>query len=184
MQFDDRELIEQAKAHPDHFEPLYTKYMGRIYTYFWFRVGFQKELAEDCMQETFLRAFKHIADFHERGVSYFSYLLTIAHNLLVNYYRQNEHTKTVPLDEVDEAVFDSLNDENARRADASVLWGAIATLSEGEREILTLRYQKDLPIKEIAAAVGKSENAVKLIISRAKRKLSSHPALVEMVAAH
>lgn len=184
MQFDDRELIEQAKANPDHFEPLYTKYMGRIYTYFWFRVGFQKELAEDCMQETFLRAFKHIADFRERGISYFSYLLTIAHNLLVNYYRQNEHAKTVPLDEVDEAVFDSMIDEHTKRTDSTVLWSAIATLSENERAILTLRYQKDLPIKEIATAVGKSENAVKLIISRAKRKLQQHPALIEMVAAH
>mgnify|MGYP001569987341 FL=1 len=183
MQFDDRELLERAKAHPENFEPLYTKYTGRIYNYFWFRVGFQKELAEDCMQETFLRAYKHLSGFTDKGISYFSYLLTIAHNLLVNYYRQNENTKTVSLDDVDVAVFDSLEIGSEQQERSNALWTAVASLSQGEREILMLRYQKDLPIKDIAAQLGKSENAVKLVISRAKKKLQHHPSIILLTAA-
>ena len=99
------------------------------------------------MQETFLRAYKHLSGFTDKGISYFSYLLTIAHNLLVNYYRQNENTKTVSLDDVDVAVFDSLEIGSEQQERSNALWTAVASLSQGEREILMLRYQKICPLK-------------------------------------
>lgn len=181
MQFDDRELIEQAKANPQAYEPLYAKYMERVYTYFWFRGGYQKELAEDCMQETFVRAFKHVSEFTDKGVSYLSYLLTIAHNLLVNHYRWSQSNKAVSLEDVDEAAFDySENFED--RMDAQLVWEAVRDLSEIEYSILSLRYRKGMSIREIALEKGKTENAIKLQISRARKKLASHPALIELVA--
>jgi len=63
-------------------------------TIFGIRTGHQKDTAEDLTQETFLRAFKHLSHFQNRGYSYLSYLLTIAHNVLVNYYRSH---KLIPL---------------------------------------------------------------------------------------
>lgn len=181
MQFDDRDLLVQAQANPENYGPLYDKYMEKIYRYFWYRTGQQNELAEDCMQETFLRAFKHVSSFTDKGISYFSYLLTIAHNLLVNHYRWTEANKAVFLDDVDEAVF-SFSSDVEDHLDDDVIWSAVADLTIGERDILTLRYQHEMSIREIAQAKGKTENAVKLILCRAKKKLKNNPALVALHA--
>lgn len=181
MQFDDRELIEQAKSHPEQYGPLYDKYMEKVYRYFWYRTGYQKELAEDCAQETFLRAFKHLSSFTDKGISYFSYLLTVAHNLLVNHYRWTEANKAVSLDDVDEAAF-MFSSDIEDHLDTDVIWAAVNELTAAERDILSLRYQQELSIREIASAKGKTENAVKLILSRAKKKLRTNPQLVSLYA--
>lgn len=182
MQFDDRELIEAAKANPEAYEPLYSKYMERIYTYFWFRVGYQKEIAEDCMQETFVRAFRHVSDFTDKGVSYLSYLLTIAHNLLVNHYRWSQTNRAVSLEDVDEAAFDYAQDFMGS-LDSQCVWRAVSELSEIERDVLLLRFSKGLSMREIAFQKGKTENAIKLLVSRAKKKLARNPALADYVVA-
>lgn len=180
MQFDDRALLKQAQQNAEEYGPLYEKYMEKVYRYFWHRTGRQRELAEDCMQETFLRAFKHVSSFTDKGVSYFSYLLTIAHNLLVNHYRWSEQNKAVSLDDAPEAAFAFFPHDLEDHLDSDVIWSAVSELTANEREILSLRYQQELSIREIAAAKQKSENAVKLILSRAKKKLKENPALVAL----
>lgn len=186
MQFDDRELLLQAQKNSQEYGPLYERYMEKVYRYFWHRTGRRRELAEDCMQETFLRAFKHLSSFTDKGVSYLSYLLMIAHNLLVNHYRWSEQHKAVSLDDVDEAAFAFSSAADLEdHLDSDVIWSAVAELTAPERDILSLRYQEDLPIRDIARIKNKSENAVKLILSRAKKKLKQHPSLIDLyVKAH
>ena len=65
----------------------------------------------------------------------------------------------------------------ASREDIESLWKAIGDLSPNEQDVLYLKYRRDLKIAQIAAIVGKSENAVKLCLSRARKKLSQHPNL-------
>src|SRR5581483_8085265 len=85
---DDASLIEQSKTEPAKFEHLYEKYADKVFNYFWYRTGHDWALSEDLMQETFLRAFQHLQKFRNRGYSYLTYLLNIAHNLLVDHYRK------------------------------------------------------------------------------------------------
>ena len=47
-------LIAKAQADPASFEQLYNKYAARIFNYFWYRVGHDRDIAENLMQETFI----------------------------------------------------------------------------------------------------------------------------------
>jgi len=85
---DDRLLIIAAQQNKDHFAKLYIKYHDQIYDYFYHRVGFDGTLADDLTQETFVSAFKRLPDFKVSNSSYLTYLLRVAHNNLVNYYRK------------------------------------------------------------------------------------------------
>ena len=133
-------------------------------------------MAEDLTQETFVRAFKHLDKFQIRKTSYASYLLTIAHNLLVNYYREPKSISLESVGDVPEEVWSDV----VKKDEARVLWRAIQQLPSPEQNILYLKYRKGLKIKEIAQIVGKSENAVKLILSRTRKKLKNHPYLKDI----
>ncbi|MDQ3014961.1 MAG: RNA polymerase subunit sigma-24, partial [bacterium] len=72
----DSDLIEHAKQEPDAFAELYERYSQKVYKYFWFHTNFDKDVSEDLTQETFVRAYKHLAEYKEQGYSYGTYLTT------------------------------------------------------------------------------------------------------------
>jgi len=172
----DAALVAEAKEDPRRFEALYNKYAQKVYNFFFHRLKGHQEIAEDLTQETFLKAFEHLPRFRTRGYSYLTYLLTIARNLLINYYKKH---KDLPLD----SVVDPENIPDKRKSKAvgsdkmDILWHAIYELSLQERDILLLRYHKDLSIREVAHVIGKSENATTLALSRIRKKLRSFPSL-------
>ena len=180
MENSDVDIIKRAKANSQIFEELYRRYADKVYNYFWYRTGHQKDVAEDLMQETFYRAFKHLSRFQIRGYSYLTYLLTIAHNILANYYRSK---KMIPMSELgdDFDVPAEITDSLERKIEAEALWRAIQDLSPTERDAILMRYQKEMPIKDISRVMARTENAVKLILSRARKKLAQHPYLRDMV---
>ena len=176
MPSEDKDLIEEAKKNTKAYEKLYRKYLKKVYTYFWYRVGRDHEAAEDLTQETFLRAFKHRARFEYQGYSYFAYLSRIAHNLLVNYYRK---VKEVPLSvfgENSEKLIQTTEDID-RRCDCMMLWKAMQDLATHEQNVLILYYWDGLATREIAGVTGKSENAIRLILSRSRKTLAKHPSI-------
>ena len=173
MEQEDIKLIEAARSNKAAFEALYQKYTQKVYNYFWYRVGHNKEIAEDLMQQTFLKAFQHLQEFEVRDASYLTYLLKIAHNTLVNYYRV---PKPIPLSLLHEIPGES-SFRIHKRHDATLLWRAVRQMPEAEKNALLLKYQKELSIKEVAHIMEKSENAVKLILSRARKNLASNPRL-------
>jgi RNA polymerase sigma-70 factor, ECF subfamily len=182
MENSDIDIIKRAKDNSQIFEELYRKYADKVYNYFWYRTGHQKDVAEDLMQETFYRAFKHLDRFQTRGYSYLTYLLTIAHNILVNYYRSKQMIPLSQLgDDIDIPVPGEITDTLERKVEAENLWKAVQSLSKTERDIILMRYQDEKPINDISRIMGKSENAVKLVLSRARKKLANHPYLRDMV---
>ena len=161
----------------EQFAALYKKYIDTIYNYFWYRVGHDHDVAEDLAQETFVRAYQALPNFKITGTSYVSYLLTIAHNLLVNYYRS---PKPISIEATGVDVPQEIWSAIETKDNISSMWRAIQQLSTKERDILYLKYRKDYKVSEIAAIVGRSENAVKLVLSRARKKLAAHPYLASI----
>jgi RNA polymerase sigma-70 factor (ECF subfamily) len=178
MQHEDIRLVEEAKREPRKYEALYTKYADRVFNYFWYRTGHDWALSEDLMQETFLRAFQHLKKFRNRGYSYLTYLLNIAHNLLVDHYRK---PKSIPVEDLPtDAVPYEITEDLVRKSDAETLWRAIQTLPQRNRDALLMHYQDEKPIKDIARIMNTSENSVKLNLSRTRKKLASHPYLKDI----
>lgn len=174
MMNEDSDIIKNAQENPEAFERLYRKYNEKIFNFFLFRVGYKREVAEDLVQETFINALKHIGEYQVTTSSYYTYLLRIAHNALVNFYRYTQAHVTVPLDEM-EADQEPVNSDVSKQIEthlmADTLQSALEQLTPFERNILFMRFQSQLSIREIAESINKSENAVKLIILRARKKL-------------
>ena len=176
---EDAILTQKAKKSVKSFEELYRKYANKVFNYFWYRTGHNKPLSEDLMQETFLRAFKNREKYKDQGYSYLTYLLTIAHNLLVDYYRK---PKSIPVEELPiNAMPYEIADELTKKYEAEALWRAIQSLSQKNRDILMMFYQQEMPVRDIAKVMGMTENAVKLNLSRTRKKLANHPYLQDIV---
>ncbi|MDE2022126.1 MAG: sigma-70 family RNA polymerase sigma factor [Patescibacteria group bacterium] len=176
MNKNDTYLVEQAKQDPQSFEELYRKYADKVFNYFWYRTGHDKMLSEDLMQDTFVRAFKHLKQFKVRGYSYLTYLLTIARHILIDHYRK---PTSVPIEDAEDVPFEITQDID-KKSDGEALWHAIQTLPSSNRDVLLMHYQQDMPVKSIAQVTGASENAVKLNLSRTRKKLAAHPYLQDI----
>lgn len=170
----DKDLIEAAQADQKAFALLYDKYAKKVFNYFWYRLNHDTDTAEDLMQEVFLRALTHLAKFKEHSFSYLTYLLTIAHNLLIDYYKKPKSLSldSLPSDLVSEApveVFSKLE----KKDEAKQLWQAVQNLPLHERDVLLLHYHKGLKLAEIAKIKGKNQAAIKSLLARARKRLKT-----------
>jgi RNA polymerase sigma-70 factor, ECF subfamily len=164
----DKVLIEAAKAESADFAALYAKYFEQIRAYFISRVS-NSSIAEDLAQDVFYKAFKYLDSFVPTNSSYGTYLLRIAHNILVNYYRDAQKHIYQPIERAAEVSDNGKLAQVIMRKD--ILMRVLLRASESERAVIKMKYIEGLSIKEIAALQGKTENAVKLHLSRARKKL-------------
>jgi RNA polymerase sigma-70 factor (ECF subfamily) len=148
----------------------YETYRDKIYTYLFFRVGFRREVAEDLTQDTFIRAFDAFVNFDAEKGTFQAWIYRIAHNLLVNHYR--DHKLTADIDAAHGLA--SKEDLAAAAGDHLEAERIIATLDlldSEERELLLLRHQQNLGNKELADVLHKSEGSVRTALSRATTHL-------------
>jgi RNA polymerase sigma factor (sigma-70 family) len=122
--------------------------------------------AEDCFQETFiaaLRAYPRLrADSNLRA-----WVLTIAHRKALDAHRARAR-RAVPVADIDAA--DARAESNPAAPDEA-LWEAVSELPARQRSAVTLRYIADLPHRDIAAAIGCSEEAARRSLSEGLAKL-------------
>ena len=122
--------------------------------------------AEDCFQETFiaaLRAYPRVrADSNLRA-----WVLTIAHRKALDAHRARAR-RALPV--ADTAAVDGRAEPTAAIADEG-LWGAVAQLPPRQRSAVALRYVADLPHRDIAAAIGCSEEAARRSLHEGLNKL-------------
>ena len=143
-------------------EQIVLTYSDMVYGIAFRYMGNRAE-AEDVYQETFLTYFKKEREFkseEHRKAWLIRVTINNAKTLLMS--------RKYP-DEIDESIAD--NDEPIRKEDAMDLKDAIEKLKPEYKEAITLFYINDLPVREIAAVLGVTENTVKLRLTRARQKL-------------
>lgn len=160
-------LIQKAQCNHDAFASLYTKYYKSVYRFILLHVRGDVDKAEELAQETFIKAFVSLDNFQIKNASYITYLRVIAKNLYINSYRRKHFFS---LDEMEICVKDK-TDIYKNICDKDCVCDLLEHLPEQQRKIIKERYVLGYPIKHIAHHVHKSENAVKLILSRARKKL-------------
>src|SRR5215211_7023166 len=80
------------------FAQLYDEHVWNVYGFLGYRLGSREE-AEDLTQQTFERALRAWGRFDESRASARTWLLTIAHNLLIDHYRGDRSASQVPIPE-------------------------------------------------------------------------------------
>ena len=147
------------------FDTLLTRYQEKLYSYINFIVR-NRELANDFFQETFVKAIVTLQKGNYTCTGKFGAWLTrIAHNLIIDYFRQDKNENTVSNDAQE---YDLLND--ASLAEANVedtmineqilrdVRRLVDALPDNQREVVFMRYYQDLSFKEIADITGVSIN--------------------------
>ncbi|MGM9536113.1 MAG: RNA polymerase sigma factor [Intestinibacter sp.] len=134
----------------------------KIYRYCYFKI-YDKQLAEDITQETFLRFFRQ--NLNIDNSKELAYLYTIARNLCVDTFRKKSVESLYKIEE--EAAYDPSD----KWADDFALKSIIAKLPKEEQELLLLRYANELPINSICKITGLSRFAIHRRLSKALKWL-------------
>lgn len=125
-----------------------------------------RDLAEDIFQETFIKAVRVIDEgrYCDSG-KFVSWILRIAHNQVIDYFRNQRQNKSVTeadagynvlgtLKFADQNIEDALISEQIERDIRSL----VELLPEEQREVVRMRYFAGLSFKEIAEQTGVSIN--------------------------
>ena len=165
---DDGALIARAKRDPEAFGLLYQRYVKRIYNYT-YQFTRNREEAEDLTSRTFFQALRGLGTYADRGLPFQAWLFRIAHNLVVNWYRDQSRHPVIGLDIVeDEMGADEGNPQSdlAQREEQRRLLRLISGLPEDRKTLLLLKFVEKMSNAEIARVLGRSEGAVKVLYHR------------------
>jgi RNA polymerase sigma-70 factor, ECF subfamily len=148
------------------FRAWYDDTMPRVYRYLITRCGGDQSLAEELTQQTFVEAVRHRQRFGGRS-DLVTWLIAIARNKLVDHYRRHGR---------DMRRHDQLID--VHRSGAGLEWdhheerdaihSALATLPPDQALVLLFHYLDDLSVRDVAAAIGRSEKATESLLARAR----------------
>jgi RNA polymerase sigma-70 factor (ECF subfamily) len=176
----DRSLVRAAQADPDRFDALYRKYIAQVYNFAYHELGDHHE-AEDVTERTFLLALGALPRFREEAPpdagpeasTFRVWLFRIARNVVANHRRTLRRHPTATLAAA-EAVVAPVDIEAGvvARAEASAAWSAVARLPGDRRRAVVLRFVEEMSTAEIAAVLGRSEGAVRVLLHRALRTVA------------
>jgi len=164
---DETELVALAQRDRRAFAPLYTRYFDPVYRYCYRRLG-SPETAADATSQTFAKALAALPTC--RAETFRSWLFAIAHNVLTDGFRTNRFDQ--PLENAVEVVDAAPSPEDLAvvAEERSTLQELLVRLPPEQRRILELRLA-GLTSKEIAAALGRTPNAIDQAQFRAVSRL-------------
>jgi RNA polymerase sigma-70 factor (ECF subfamily) len=167
-------LDAAAKAELDRaFEQLYREHLRDVYSYAYYRVGNQHD-AEDLTEQAFLQAYRHFdrARRESAGRPLRPWLIRIAHNLALNYYRDRSRRPQTPLESAEPLAARHGTEAIAEgREELRQVMDKLQHLPDDRRDALIMRFALGMDNREIARALGRSDGATKVLIHRAIKQL-------------
>lgn len=172
---DDARLAHQARLDPEAFAELYRRHITSVYRYHMAHTGNVKD-AEDLTSQTFMAALEGIRSYRGTG-SYIAWLMGIASRKRALFFRGIK--PEVPLDAALQIPTPGLpTDKSAyQRLQLDQILGALKHLSSDRAEALILCFFSELSFIEAGLVLGKSEAAVKMLISRGLQDLRTRTSL-------
>ncbi len=162
----DEQLVAlYAEGNNNAFDALLARHQSKLYSYICFVVR-NRDLADDIFQETFVKAIVTIQQrrYVESG-KFLAWLIRIAHNLIIDSYRQERNENLVSNEETDGAL---LNDARLMESSIEMQMVTEQTLDDvkllmehlpaNQREVVFMRFYQELSFKEIAEITGVSIN--------------------------
>ena len=154
-----------AEGNNKAFDTLLERYEEKIFSYIFFAVRNQ-DVADDIFQETFMKAVVTIQQgkYVENG-KFQAWLTRIAHNLVIDYFRQLKNENCVSDDDVDYDLFNDIKlaettveNKMVREQVLDDVKLLVEHLPQNQKEVGFMRYYQELSFKEIAEITGVSIN--------------------------
>lgn len=171
----DEELVRRIVKTNDAmlFGVLYDRFSKKVYNKC---LGFSKSQgeAEDLTQDVFLMVFIKLGSF--KGTSKFSsWIYAFTYNFCVNYVNRNKQRK---MNDKSDSISNSgkqfaleVEDNDLLNLRSHKLKRALELINPEDKKILLLKYQDDVPIKELAKLLNLSDSAVKMRLKRSKTRI-------------
>ncbi|MEX0918657.1 MAG: RNA polymerase sigma factor [Candidatus Paceibacterota bacterium] len=135
-----------------------------------FKLG-NRDLSDDLVQTTFLKTWEYLLK--EDKIKHIKgFLFHILNNLIVDEYRKN---KSISLDVLEEGGFQIAFDDSERlinQADGKTAMLLIPLLKEKHRKVVSMRFEEEKTIKEIAQITKQKNNTVVVQIRRGVDELA------------
>jgi len=171
----DNLLIVNANNYNDIFNLIYKNYFHKVF-FKCFSLTKDRNVAKELTQEIFIKVFIHLKEF--KGISSFStWLYSITYNHCIEYLRKNRHIYHIDcnadielsdiVDEEDEIIENKTNEEK----ELEKIYKILDMLNPEEKALILMKYQDNLPIKEIEKILKLSESAIKMRLKRIKAKI-------------
>ena len=156
-------LVRLADGELDALEDLYDRYKTMAYSIA-YRITNDATLAEDVVQDAFLGVWRNAARYVEDRGSVKTWLLSIVHHRAIDAVRRRRPTTELPdveLPPPDALTVPDVWAEVAIGLDAETVRGALAVLSDVQREAIELAYFGGMTQQEIADRTGTPLGTVK-----------------------
>jgi RNA polymerase sigma factor (sigma-70 family) len=136
------------------------------------------QLAEDVVQDAFLRAYRSIAKFDENRHFAPWFMQIVSNHAIQSAQKQSNHT---PVEGVDDPLelFErlvgseiSLDEQIITTEFKNEVWKAVLQLSPRQRAVIAQRYLLDMSEKEMASELGIAKGTVKWLLNSARKRLS------------
>jgi RNA polymerase sigma-70 factor (ECF subfamily) len=162
----DNELVQRfIEGDQNSLEILIHRHKSRVYSYILLIVKNQ-DLAEDVFQETFIKVIRSLkrGKYVENG-KFVSWVLRIAHNLIIDHFRKEKLQGTVSNDSMEVDIFnsqkfseDTIEDQIVGNQILSEVKELIKELPDDQQQVIYMRHYMGLSFKEIAEQTGVSIN--------------------------
>ncbi len=156
----------QRASHGDAeaFGKLYDHHLDTVYRYVYYKVSDAVQ-AEDLTAQVFMKAWEAMPRYQWRAIPFSHWLMRLARNAVIDYYRTSKNH----VDLGEELVSETLDPqgEYLRGEALSGLAAALGRLPEEQRTVIVLRFVEEMDYAEVAAIVGKSQGALRVIQHRA-----------------
>lgn len=176
---DDKNLIkEYLEGNEKAFAQLLKRYLSILYNFI-FQMVRNKAAAEDIVQETFIKVWKHLSRF-DQNKSFKPWIFAIAKNTAYDYLKKK---KTIPFSSFEDSDERNILEETVsgdallpdaileRKEIVQELEKALENIPELYRTLLFLAYREDFSLREISEILGEPYNTVKSRYNRAIERL-------------
>lgn len=162
----DYELIQRfISGEQSCFEQIIKRHKNKVFAYISLYIRDQA-LAEDIFQDTFMKVIQSVKSgrYQDNG-KFISWVMRIAHNLIIDHFRRIRQMNTISNDEYDSDLFNSrklsestVEDDIIKRQIQKDVRKMISHLPDDQREVVILRHYAGLSFKEIAEITDVSIN--------------------------
>lgn len=146
---------------------IYDMFADRIRRFLAFKLP-RNEDADELTSEVFLRGWEYMTSGEVRNVN--AFFFRIARNLTADFYRKYKVTEELDAASTkDDGV--SVTEAIATKIESDDLIESLKGLKDEYREVLVMRYLSEMEVGEIASALEKTPNSIRVLLHRAKKSL-------------
>lgn len=146
---------------------IFDLFADRIRRFLVFKLPRQED-ADDLTSEVFLRGWEYITTNSVSNLN--AFFFRIARNLVADFYRKHKVTEDISKAAhatTDEAISETVG----TKMESDALMEILHTIKDEYREVLVMRYLSEMEVGEIASALEKTPNAIRILLHRAKKAM-------------